>query len=416
LKFLLAFLFSVVTLFASDATIEIVKKVDSLPSLAIEDSSTVDDGTFRMKFFKMLSSDLNVLSIFNVEKRYATVSFDASSVLVENKDINYVLRYKIEDAIGGKYNIYVKMISKDEVVFSKKYELNSQKIFMFSAHAIAYDINEFMGEDSVEWIKRRVIFSKLVSAHNSQLVISDYTLSYQHVIVSGGFNVFPKWANKEQNAFYYTSLDGATPVLKHLDLKSSKITNIKAVDGMIICSDVSEDGSKLLLSMAPTGQPDVYEYDVKSKKYKQLTSFGGIDVNAQYMSDGKIAFVSDRMGNPNIFSLNPKTGSVEQMVYYGKNNSTCSTHGNYLVYKSRESSELFDQNTFNLHLMSTKTDAIRRLTAVGVNEFPRFSIDGDAIIFIKNYQTQSSIGVIRVHHNKNFLFPLAKGKIQSLDW
>jgi TolB protein len=63
-----------------------------------------------------------------------------------------------------------------------------------------------------------------------------------------------------------------------------------------------------------------------------------------------------------------------------------------------------------------KTDFIRRLTATGINEFPRFSKDGDAILFIKNYKNQSSIGIIRLNHNKNYLFPLKYGRVQSMDW
>ena len=63
-----------------------------------------------------------------------------------------------------------------------------------------------------------------------------------------------------------------------------------------------------------------------------------------------------------------------------------------------------------------KSDFIRRLTAVGINEYPRFSKDGDAILFIKNYKSQSSIGIIRLNYNKNYLFPLKYGRVQSLDW
>ncbi|MDO8453387.1 MAG: hypothetical protein Q7S59_02305, partial [Sulfurimonas sp.] len=118
----------------------------------------------------------------------------------------------------------------------------------------------------------------------------------------------------------------------------------------------------------------------------------------------------------NIFSQKIDTGVVEQMIFYGKSNAACSVNGEYIVYKARESSDAFGNNTFNLHLISTKTDFIRRLTATGVNEFPRFSKDGDAILFIKNYMSQSSIGIIRLNHDKNYLFPLKQGKIQSLDW
>ena len=185
---------------------------------------------------------------------------------------------------------------------------------------------------------------------------------------------------------------------------------------MLICSDVSSDESKILLTMAPNGQPDIYLYDVASGKYSQVTKYGGIDVNGQFVDNKNIVFISNRLGYPNLFSKKIGTDEVEQMLYYGKSNAACSAHNEYIVYKARETSNAFSGNTFNLHLISTKTDFIRRLTATGVNEFPRFSKDGDAILFIKNYKAQSSIGIIRLNYNKNYLFPLKHGKLQSMDW
>jgi len=403
-------------LFAGDATIEVVKKADSLPSLAVEDASISYDDTFKLRFFKSLVADLNVISLFNVDRHHRLVNYDDTNVLVENKDMNYVLRYKMFEDDNRALNIEMKLFNRDEEVFSKRYRVNKKNIYMFISHAMAYDINEFMGEPSVEWMKRKVIFARIVAPKKSEIIIADYTLSYQHVIIKGGLDIFPKWANKAQNAFYYTSLDPLKPTLKYVDIKTAKVKNIISSDGMMVCSDVSEDGKSLLLTMARDGQPDIYLYNTVTKKYKRITTYSGIDVNGQFMGNNKIIFISSRLGYPNVFSKRLDTGVVEQMVYYGKSNSSCSAQGHYIVYEARESSNAFSVNTFNLHLISTKTDFIRRLTATGINEFPRFSKDGDAIIFIKNYKSQSAIGIIRLMHNKNYLFPLKSGKIQSMDW
>ena len=402
--------------YAGDTTIEVIKKVDSLPSLAVEDSSISYDDTFKLKFFKALIADLNVISIFNVDRHHRITHYNDADVVVHNKDMNYVLRYKMFEDDDGALNVDVKLLQENETVLTKKYKINKKNIYMFIAHTIAYDINEFMGKASVEWMKRKVIFSRVVGSKKTEIVIADYSLSYQHIIVKGGFNVFPKWANNRQDAFYYTSLDGTKPTLKHVEIKTAKIKTIISSDGMMICSDVSSDSKNLLLTMAPNGQPDIYIYNIDSAKYKRVTKYSGIDVNAQFMSKDQIVFISNRLGYPNVFSKKLNTNEVEQMVYYGKSNAACSAHGEYIVYKARESSNAFSKNTFNLHLISTKTDFIRRLTATGVNEFPRFSKDGDAILFIKNYKQQSSIGIIRLHHNKNYLFPLKYGKLQAMDW
>ncbi len=402
--------------FANDATIEVIKKADALPSIAVEDASISYDNTFRLRFFKTLIADLNVLSIFNVERHRHIANYDDVDVFVKNREMDYVLRYKIFEDDSAALNVQIKLLQKNKEVYSRNYRVGKQDIFMFISHAIAYDINDFMGAPSVAWMKRKVIFSHIIAPMKSEIVIADYTLSYQHTILKGGFNLFPKWANKAQNAFYYTVLDAGKPTLKYVDIKSGKIKNIISSDGMMVCSDVSSDGKILLLTMALHGQPDIYSFNTVTRKYKRLTRYSGIDVNAQFMGKNQIVFISSRLGYPNVFSKRLDTNEVEQMVYYGRSNSACSAHGNYIVYKARESSNAFSQNTFNLHLISTKTDFIRRLTATGVNEFPRFSKDGDAIIFIKNYKRQSAMGIIRLHHNKNYLFPLKYGKIQSMDW
>jgi TolB protein len=402
---------------ATDATIEVIKKAETLPSIAVEDASVSYDANFKLRFFKALVADLNVISIFNVDRHYGVSDYDKESVLLQNKDMDYILRYSLEEMDANALGVRIKLLNKEgEELFSKNYRVNKTNIYMFVAHAIAYDINEYMGESPVSWIKRKVIFSKLTAPMKSEIVIADYTLTYQHTIVKGGLNVFPKWANKEQTAFYYTALATQKPTLKYIDIRKGSAKSIVSSDGMMICSDVSGDGKKLLLTMAPKGQPDIYLYDLEKKKYTKETSFRGIDVNGQFMTQDKIVFISSRLGYPNVFSKTLGSSDVEQMVYYGRSNSACSAHGKYVVYKARETSNAFSENTFNLHLISADTDVIRRLTATGVNEFPRFSRDGDAILFIKNYKGQSAIGIIRLNHNKNYLFPIKHGRVQSLDW
>ena len=411
---MIALILSAVWLMAADATIEVVKEADTLPSVAVEDASIGYTGVPAKRFYRLLTSDLNVLALFNVDHHYATTHFDNPSVL--NRSMDYTVRFRLRSDDRNAFLVDVKLLRRNEVLLSKSYRVANERMSPFIAHAIAYDINDYFGQAPVSWMKRKIIFARLLGRMQSEIVIADYTLSYQHVIIKGGLNVFPKWADAQHTAFYYTALSHRRPTLYRIDVKTGRKKAIITSDGMLVCSDVSRDGKRLLLTMAPKGQPDIYLFDTETKKYMRVTSYEGIDVNGQFMNDGRIVFVSNRLGYPNIFAKKPGSKSVEQLVYYGKNNSACSAHNEYIVYKARETSNAFGPNTFNLHLISTKTDFIRRLTATGVNEFPRFSNDGNAIIYIKNYKQQSAIGIIRLEQNKNFLFPLASGKIQSLDW
>ena len=306
--------------------------------------------------------------------------------------------------------------SSSKKLYSKSYDISRAGRFAFLAHSIVVDLNNYFNLPKVDWMKRYIIFSKYTTSGNSAIVIADYTLTFQKTVVSGGLNIFPKWANETQSAFYYTSYSGPKPTLYKVDVSSGSKSRVVSSSGMLVCSDVSQDGSKLLLTMAPNDQADIYLYDVYSGSKTRLTTYNGIDVGANFVDGGaRIVFISNRLGYPNVFSKPLHGGKVSQMVYHGKNNSSCSTYGKYIVYSSRETNYA-GNNTFNIYLISTRTDSIRKLTNSGKNMYPRFGTYGETVIFIKHMGSRSAIGVLRLNANRSFLFPLSIGKIQSIDW
>ena len=410
------------SLFAYDATVEIVKKMDKLPKIILQDASEANiDFAFKQKFFKILVGDLRVSSHFNVVDEYLQSSYEGN--LEENflnkKNLDLILRYKISFDDNAVVLAQVKLINakSGQVNSEKIYKISKQNRYPFLAHKIAVELNRQIGAPSIKWMEQFVIFAKYTESKKSEIVISDYTLSFEKTVVKGGLNIFPKWANKAQNSFYYTSYNGTKPTLYKVDVRSGKREKIISGEGMLVCSDVSKDGRKLLLTMAPTGQADIYIYNLVNKNLEKVTSFSGIDVNGNFIDDDKrVVFVSDRLGYPNIFAQTIGTNSVEQLVYHGRNNNSASALGNYIVYSSREKTSEFGSKTFNLYLISTKTDYIRQLSATGKNLYPRFADDAETILFIKYYNNQSALGVVRLNANKSFLFPLKVGKIQSIDW
>ena len=415
MKIFLSVLLLAVLSWGADATIEVKKRVDSLPSIAVEDASIAYNDGLSKRFYRVLVSDLNVLSMFNVDRDYTTADFSDEEVASTHKDMDYVVRYKLSDDAGVMV-VNVNLINNNKVMHQLSYRIKNSKQYVFLVHTITVELNKFMGAEPVDWMKEKVLISRTTGKNRSEILIADYTLSYQFSVKRKGLNVFPKWADASKKYFYYTDLTKGAPELRKYGVYDRSDVHVVSSDGMLVCSDVSDDGKTLLLTMAPKGQPDVYEYTVATKKLKRLTKYSGIDVNAQYMSDSRIAFISNRLGYPNVFSKDISSSATEQMVYVGKSNSACTAHDNYIIYKARESSNAFSKNTFNLHLISTKTDFIRRLTVTGINEHPLFSRDGGTVIFVKRYKNQSSIGVIRLDQNKNYLFPLKGGTIQSIDW
>ncbi len=416
-------LFTFVSLFAYDASIDIVKNSNKLPKIVVQDATGQNFASKNIenKIFKLLIGDLKISANFIVDSSYIKTSYDGNykENFQSDKNIDLILRYKLKNSDNALIG-YMKLINakNGNIVTEKIYKISNYKRYPFLAHRMVIDTNNVIGAPSIDWMQRLVVFSKYVGRKKSDIVISDYTLSYQKTIVTGGLNIFPKWANNEQNAFYYSSYNGRIPTLYRVDLIKGTRKKIISGKGMLVCSDVSADGTKLLLTMAPNDQPDIYLYDLKTKKRERLTKFSGIDVSGNFIdNETRFAFVSDRLGYPNIFAKRFNINApVEQLVYQGKNNSSFSAYDNYIVFSRREGDSEFGKNSFNLYLISTKTEYIRQLTATGKNYFPRFANKGETILFIKNYKRQSALGIIRLSSNKSFLFPLKIGEIQSIDW
>jgi len=420
-KVLLVLVISFNTLFAIDASMEIIKKSHNLPSINVSVATDSANVRIAKSIQKIIKQDLAVSGHFNVSNFNKSIAYNASpeNALMKQNDIDLFLNIQIQESAFEGVLLYISLfdVNSNKSVFNKSFTTSKKNRFPFLAHRTSIAVNKYLNAPSIDWMDKFVIFSRSIGAKKSEIVIADYTLKFQKVIVKNGLNVFPKWADKSQESFYYTTYNKTVPTLMLANLYSGKKKQILKSDGMIIASDVSEDGKKILLTMSPTGQTDVYMYDLEKKIKTRITKYKGIDVSGNFVeNDTKVVFVSDRLKHPNIFAKKLNQRGVERLVYHGRNNSSATSYKDYIVYTSREGTNEFSKGSFNLYLISTKSDFIRRLTTTGRNQFPKFSSDGESILFIKNYKGKSSLGIIRINYNKSFLFPLNSGKLQSIDW
>ncbi len=416
------FLVSVIlitNLFAIDATMEIVKKNKNLPNVAI---NIIDTNTgLSNKVKKVVEQDLQVSGHFLIKQINHAVSFndEPNYVTLQKNDIDIYLNIQLKKENFSGLSVSMKLydINANKLIADQVFSTTNKVRYPFLAHKTAIVVNKSFNAPSIEWMDKFVVFSKYTDSKQSEIIIADYTLTYQNVIVKGGLNIFPKWATDKQESFYYTSFEQGIPTLISQNIYTGKKKKLLKSEGMLVCSDVSEDGKKLLLTMAPNSQPDIYLYDVDTKIKTRLTKYKGIDVGGNFVeNDTKVVFVSDRLKYPNIFAKKIGSRGVERLVYHGRNNSACTTYKNYIVYSSRETNNEFGRNSFNLYLISTTSDFIRRLTTTGINQFPKFSTDGETILFIKRFKGKSYLGLTRLNYNKSFIFPLKSGKLQSIDW
>ena len=403
-----------------DANLEVVKKTNALPKILVSVATDTAEIETLNKIKKSLADDLSVSGHFEVASVNSVTSYENMPDVIGlgNQGINLYLNLSAKKE-AGSYTLMTKLydINSRTLLLEKNFATTQEDRYVFLAHKAAISTNAFFKAPPIDWMEKFVVFSTYTESGSADIMIGDYTLTYKKTVVTGGLNIFPKWADKEQKTIYYTTYNYKKPTLVKLNIYNRSKEIIMESDGMLACSDVNADGTKLLVTASPTGQPDIFVYDTRSKKQTQVTKFGGIDVGGHFIeNDSRIVFVSDRLGNPNIFAQGINSSSVERLVYHSNNNSSATAFGNNIVYSSKDSSNEMGDKNFNLYLISTKTDSMKRLTSSGINQFPKFSTDGETLLFIKTTGGSSSIGIIRLTYSKSFLFPLKGKRIQSIDW
>ncbi|AXX95619.1 MULTISPECIES: Tol-Pal system protein TolB [Arcobacter] len=404
-----------------DANLEIIKKANSVPKILVSVATDTMEVETLNKIKKGIADDLNVSGHFEIANVNSQTAYDSipDILSLSNQGVGLYLNISAKKEASGDFTLMTKLynVGARALILEKNFTTSQEDRYIFLAHKAAISINDFFKAPSIAWMDKFVVFSTYKGAGKADIMIGDYTLTYKKTVVTGGLNIFPKWADKEQKTIYYTSYNYKKPTLVKLNIYNRSKDIIMDSDGMLACSDVNEDGTKLLVTASPTGQPDIFLYDTRTRQKSQVTRYSGIDVGGQFIENGsRIVFVSDRLGNPNIFAQGINSTAVERLVYHSNNNSSATAHENNIVYSSKDSDNELGGKSFNLYLVSTKTDSLKRLTSSGVNQFPKFSTDGETLLFIKTYAGESSVGIIRLNYNKSFLFPLTGGRIQSIDW
>lgn len=400
-------------LFGVDATLKIEKDVEQRTRIALIDGSSEQSS----KVFNILLSDLKISGHFLPDNTHHIGDVSSNYIVPALKAQEYVLKYTMNEQSGSKLLIRLLKASDGAEIFKKSYAIPQKAKMPFLIHKAISDINNVLRYPSISWINRYVAYAVYTAPGFSEIRVADYTFNYKKTIIRGGLNLFPKWADSRQRSLYYTSYKGTLPTLYKLNIYTGEKSKIISSEGMMVCSDVNNDGSKLLLTMAPEGQADIYELNTASKKKRRVTNFKGIDVNGRYVDDeSRIIFISNRLGYANVFKKSIRSAATSQVVYHGRNNNACDAYGNKIVYSSRESNNAFGDNTFNLYLASSGSSGTRPITTTGSNQFPRFSSDGSVILFLKQRGNSSSIGYINLTSQQSLLFPFDDRKVQSIDW
>ena len=413
MKYLLivSFLINFILADEPDAVLKIEKSVDARSKITIFSAKDTTE-FYRKKVNRLFLSDFKVSGHFNADSNISKIGYN-TPVMVIGGSSKYTLIYKFKKTPTGGASLDIKLFSGNpkKQILVKNYSVSRLEKSPFLIHKAVSDINKVAKYPAIDWINRYVVLSRYTGPKQTKILLADYTFTYTKTIMNGGLNLFPKWADAKQHELYYSHYgDNDKLTLYKLNIYTGVKSKIITSTGMLACSDVSKDGSKLLLTMAPNSQPDIYVYS--GGRTTKITKFSGIDVGGKFADGGSsVVFVSNREGHPNIYKTPVTGGSVKKIVHHGSNNGSCDAYDRQVVYSSKES-----RKSFNIYLTDSEGSQTRPLTSGGINQFPRFSFDGNIVMYIKRTEAGNSIGFVNISANRSELFKMGINRIQSIDW
>ena len=227
-------------------------------------------------------------------------------------------------------------------------------------------------------------------AHNAILVDPDGNTS-EFGPMMPGINNIPRFA-------FMTTRDGNQEIYKKVGQTFSRLTNNNAAD---YSPALSPKGLKLAFVSDRSGNPDIWigkEYEVGEQQKEfypiQLTDNNSSDYAPAWSPDGsKLVFVSDRDGSPELYILDL---AVENSI--SRLTSSSNTAKGYPSWSPDSEKIVFagkakDESSWDLYSINANGTGVKQLTFTNnySEHAPRFMADGSKLIFISDESGNNDI-------------------------
>ena len=230
------------------------------------------------------------------------------------------------------------------------------------------------------------------------LIAIDYDGQNEQRIVSSPTMIYsPAWSPDGRKIAYGIRNANAKVELHERDLTTNRVRVISSRPEISYTPAYSPDGKRLAFAVSVGGVvTEINDYDLQQGCCIRRISRGPRnDLNPSYSPDGRrIAFLSDRVGNPHIFTMPADGGDATMLTPYNTERvkftaPSWSSNGNEVAFAGES------RGGFQIMLADVRRPGVaRQVTSSGDNEDPSWAPDGRHIVFSSTGREGSGLYVI----------------------
>ena len=231
-----------------------------------------------------------------------------------------------------------------------------------------------------------------------ELIAVDYDGENAERIVGSGTMIYsPAWSPDGKKMAYAIRNTNAKVELHERELANGRVRVISSRPEVSFTPAYSPDGRRLAFAVSVGGVvTEINDYDLQQGCCMRRLSRGPRnDLNPTYSPDGqRIAFLSDRVGNPHIFTMPAEGGDARMVTPYNTERvkftaPSWSPNGNEIAFAGES------RGGFQIMIADIRRPGVaKQITSSGDNEDPSWAPDGRHIVFSTTGREGSGLYVI----------------------
>lgn len=327
----------------SDIEVRVTKQMEA-PNILIVKPSAASPFSYQenklKELYDLLLFDLQFSGAFNVfeentqaafihkqEQEQNVIDYAAWQRLrVNDKPIDYVIKTELVPRGPGflQLNLYVYNVLEGQRPIGQAYGSNppfESKAIRTAGHQATADIITTLTRGEIKPITNsKIMFVNYIASQKTkEIFVMDYDGwedSIKQITSFKSSTIFPDWSPNGNEIAYVSFKDGWSDCFVH-NLITGKVTPVATYKNTNNTPRWFPDGIHLTASLSAEGNPEIYKiHKEKAIKPIRLTDNRGIDVSPDVSPDGsKIAFISDRIGSPQVYVMNAD-GTGQQRISY----------------------------------------------------------------------------------------------------